>query len=107
VISNRPTIKIHRDLVWALESARTKLAVTIAAETKWTPPDRWHYYLETVDRIRRLLKKLRKVNPDLLNERHDWIRALESLEQLPAQGEALELCRILRPIVMELGAALE
>jgi hypothetical protein len=83
---------------------RNRLAVTIASETKSTPPDRWKYYLDTADRTRGYIKKLRKSDFDLPKERQCWINALEALRQIPAQAEALELCRMLHEIVVELGA---
>jgi hypothetical protein len=107
VIHNRALTKIHRELVWALESARTRLAVAIAAETKSTPPDRWLYYMETADGMRRAAKRLRKAGSCALNERQNWIYALQALRRIPAQLKALRLCFLLREILKELGSALE
>ena len=87
----------------ALESARPRLAVAIASETKSTPLDRRQYYLETADRMRRFSKKLRKSGFRTLQERREWIHALDALKQLPAQSKALRLCQNLRDIVRGLA----
>jgi hypothetical protein len=99
VIHNRASARFHRELVLALESARTRLAVAMASETKSTPPDRWQYYFETADRTRQFMKRLRKANSDMLHEKQEWIRALESLKHLPAHSKAPRLCQLLREIV--------
>ena len=95
-------MRIHRELLLALESARMRLAVAIAAETKSTPPDQWQYYLDTSDRMRRFIGKLRKKRFDVLQQPQDWIRVTEALKQLPVQDKAPRLCRILQDIVAEL-----
>jgi hypothetical protein len=94
--------KIHRELVLALESARTRLAVAIAFETKSTPPSRWEYYLQTADRTRRFVKKLRQAETDFVQERQDWIHALEDLRRLPDPSRASRLCQALQEIVARL-----
>ena len=94
-------------MVFALESVRNRLAIAIASETKSTPPDRYRYYLETADRARRFVKWLRRIDFDLRHERNDWILALEALRKAPAQGEALELCRMLHDVVIGLGSEME
>lgn len=91
-----------KELLLALESARTRLAVAVAAETKSTPPQRWQYYLETADQMCRCLRKLRKPDGDNPAECQDWRQALETLRQLPLHGEALTLCQILRKVVSEI-----
>jgi len=101
---HRPATKFNRELVLALERARTRLAVAIASETKSTPPDRWRYYLDTSDRMRRFIKRLRAGSGEL-QEHPDWERALEALRRLPPQGKASQLCRILRDIVSEFQIA--
>jgi len=99
---NRASTKVHRELLLALESARTRLAVAMAAETKSTPLDRRQYYLDTADRTRRFMKKLRKANADKATEPQDLIRALETLKQLPIHDKAQRLCQVLRDVVTEL-----
>ncbi len=95
-------MKIHRELLVALESARMRLAVAIAAETKSTPPNQWQYYLDTSERMRRFIGHLRKKRFDMLQQPQDWIRATEVLKQLPIQDKAPQLCRILGDIVARL-----
>lgn len=99
MIHNLAFTKIHRELIWALESARMRLAVAIALETKSTLPDRRRYYLETSDRMRRFIKSLRKEDSDILQESHAWIQALDALNRVPAHSRALLLCQLLREIV--------
>jgi hypothetical protein len=94
---------VHQQLLSALESARTRFAIAIAAETKSTPVERWRYYLDTADRIARFIKKFRKVDSGAALNYQDWIRALEALKRVPLQnGNASRLCRILRDVVMRL-----
>ncbi len=99
MIHNRIPTKFQRELIVALESARTRLAVAIAAETKSTPPERWQYYLETAAHTRRFIKKVRRANADLLQGSREWIDALETLKHLPAQSKALRLAQLLRDLV--------
>jgi hypothetical protein len=98
VVHHRLSVKFDRDLIQALESARTRLAVAIASETKSTPPEQRQYYLETADRMQRFTKMVRAGSGALQN-RHDWERTLEALKRLPAQSKALPLCQTLREIV--------
>jgi hypothetical protein len=99
VIHNRNSTKLHRELLMALESARTRLAVAIASETKSTPPDRLQYYFDTADQARRFNKKLRRLNINSVKTHQDWSHALENLRRIPAQGNASGLCRMLLDIV--------
>ncbi len=107
MIQNRTSTEIQLELLLAIESARNRLAVAIASETKSTPPDRRQYYLETADRMRRISRKLRKDGAGIPQDRQPWIRALEALNRLPAQSKALPLCRILRDIAKRLGGSAE
>jgi hypothetical protein len=102
VIQEQAAEKIHGELLFALESARMRLSVAIAMEAKSTPRDRWQYYLETTDRMGRFIKKLRKTDFELQRDPRGWVRALETLCNLPIQGRASRLCEALREIVMEL-----
>jgi hypothetical protein len=95
-------MKVYRELLFALESARTRLAVAIAAETKSTPLAQWQYYLDTSDRMRVFIRKLRRQSFDEPPEPEDYMRALEALRRLPIQGKAMRLCRILGEIVTKL-----
>lgn len=86
----------------ALESARMRLAVAIAEETKSMPRDRWMCYLDTADQIRTLTKRIRDADLKAAPDARSWIRALDKLDALPVQSRALRLQEILRDIVMRL-----
>jgi chromatin segregation and condensation protein Rec8/ScpA/Scc1 (kleisin family) len=103
VIHNRASTKIYRELILALESARMRLAVAIALETKSTPPDRRWYYMETSDRMRRFIKSLRKRGSDVLQERQAYIQALDALNRVPVHSKAFLLCQLLCDIVAGLA----
>lgn len=101
---------VYQDLLKALESARTRLAIAIAAETKATPLDRWNYYLETADEMRRCLKQLRALPRSGMMSSADWTEALATLRRIPQRsdprsrkGEAHQLCQSLRAVLAQLG----
>jgi hypothetical protein len=98
-MNNKENI-FNKELLFALESARTKLAVAIAEETKSTPPHLWQYYMETSYQMGRCLKRLRNRNSGM--DCRDWRRALEMLKQLPRRGEVSLLCEILREVVSDI-----
>jgi hypothetical protein len=102
VIGVNSSTKIHSELLLALESVRTRLAVAIAAETKSTSVEQWQYYLDTANRICRLTKELRSVKYDGLSRLNVWIGALNSLRRISIHDKALPLCRVLESIVAEL-----
>jgi hypothetical protein len=89
-------------LLLALEAARTRLAVAVAAETKSTPPERWQYYFEISERTRRLIKGLRNANSEMPLLKQRWTEAIESLKQIPAQSKAAQICKLLGDIVTAL-----
>ncbi len=97
-----PSTKIHKELLLALECARTRLAVAVAAETKSTPLHRWQYYLDTADRMRRYIATLRRRTFDAPPPPQAMVRAIEALKHLPVQDQALRLCQLLGDIVTEL-----
>jgi hypothetical protein len=74
----------------------------MAAETKRIPRDRWVYYLEVADQIRRLTKKVRGADFLLLPRAHAWILSLQRLECLSIQGQVSHLSEIVRDIGTEL-----
>ena len=102
MVYRRTLAKYHRELLFALEAARTRLAVAIAAETKSTTPERWQYYFEISDRTRRFIKGLRNANPEMPQLKQRWTEAIESLKQIPAQSEAAQICKLLGDIVAAL-----
>jgi hypothetical protein len=87
--------------VYALESARTRLAIAIALEKKYTLPVRWQYYLDTADQMRQCVKRLRNAKI-LRGDPKGWHCALEMLRKLPAQEQADELCRTLAMVLAEI-----
>lgn len=109
-VSRQPSHGACREFVRALEIARGRLAVAMALEAKATPPDRWRYYRETEDRMRRYLKKLRSDRRSELEERLDLLELARALKRLPfapnhsvaRQGEAQQLCQTLREILAPL-----
>jgi hypothetical protein len=102
VTQNRFPAKIHGELVFALESARMRLSVAIAVETKSTPQDQRRYYLDTTDQIRGFIRRLRRVDYDSPPDAQGWVQALDRLDRLPVQARALRLCQVLRDIMTEL-----
>ncbi len=102
LIRDRIPEDLQKELVLALESARMRLSVAIAMETKSTPGDRRIYYLETAEQMSRFIKRLRNAELDLMAASQGWIRALDTLNRLPDQSRAMRLCQILRDIVMGL-----
>jgi hypothetical protein len=79
-----------------MERARSRLAVAMAAENKITSRERWRYYLETEDRLRRCVREIRRIYGREFWRPYCWMPALELLKQpLPADdrdGEASMLC---------------
>ena len=99
MIQNGISTRVQRELLSALESARTRLAVAMAAETKSTPLDRWQYYLDTTDRMYRYIKKLRQSDIAVSLAPQDLDQAIKSLRQLPDDDKAMRLCKMIRDIV--------
>jgi hypothetical protein len=89
-------------LLFALEVARTRLAVAIAAETKSTPPERWRHYYETAERTRRFVKKLRNADFETAQSTNRWTEAVEALRHFSSDCEAAQLCKLLEEIVARL-----
>lgn len=94
----------RRELVFALERARTRLAVSIASEMKTTRAELWNLYRDTEDRLRRCLKVLRARQRQGAVEEGGATDALEALRRLslhllPSEtgpGDARQLCRNVR-----------
>jgi hypothetical protein len=94
---------VRKELLIALESARTRFAVAAASEKKFTLPARWQYYLDTADQISLSIRKLRKME-DRLAPPEQWASSLEKLRRMPLHAQAHQLCRILRDLAAELEA---
>lgn len=96
--------RVHRDLVHALEHARSRLAVAAAADTKLMTTEKWREYLETEASLRRCLRELRLRQHA---ERHLPASAASgllheiasTLRQETRRGDAQLLCRRLREIL--------
>jgi hypothetical protein len=102
VIKKYVSNKIRGELLFALESARTRLAIAMTAETKSTPVELWRYYLDMANRLCLLIKKLRAAGQDLDPVLNHWICALSALRQISIHDKARPLCRVLEDIVTEL-----
>lgn len=95
----------YHELLYALESARSRLAVAIAAENKATPRELWRLYLATEDRTRRCVREIRGHAAQRNGRRAGWIQALSLLRQpLPAgdrtgRSEAQRLCQLLSEVL--------
>jgi len=108
---NRNSDLTLRRLLYALECARSRLAVAMAAESKVTPPARWQSYIETEDRMRRCLKRLRVLHCALPLEALGWLPTLEALQHAPGRvdpgsqrGEAQHLCQFLGDVLARIEA---
>jgi hypothetical protein len=86
---------LQKSLLFALESARTRLAVAIASEKKNTLPERWQSYLEMVDQMRHSIKRLRNAKIHG-GAPYEWKCAFEMLRSLSGKETVDELCRILK-----------
>jgi hypothetical protein len=73
----------QRRVFFALERARSRLAVAYAAERKRTTADRWLRYLEVDGRMRVLLRRLRSGWDPAPDPPAEWIHAIDGLENLP------------------------
>jgi hypothetical protein len=74
------------ELVHALETARSRLAVAVAADSKVTTLSQRKHYLETDARLRRCLRKLRARQRPGRSGHLIWTECLESLGLLLAEG---------------------
>lgn len=97
--------RLYRELLYALESARTRLAVAIAAENKATPREQWLHYLETEDRMRRCVREIRRHTSRSIGRQAGWLEALCLLKQpLPeedsnSRSAARQLCHRLYDVL--------
>lgn len=90
------------ELVLALQSARTRLAVAAAAGRRSTPPAVMRRYLDTDERLGRVLKKMRASREDRAINSFTGSGALESLRGIADSDDPAHLSRILGDIVAEL-----
>jgi hypothetical protein len=102
MIENHILTEISPDLILALESARTRLSIAIAMESKSTPPILWRHYLDTADRMSRFMRKLRQNEGRMAMNAEKGGRVLEALRQISAENNARRLCQILEDMVLDL-----
>jgi hypothetical protein len=96
--------RLLEELVHALEVARSRLAVTVAAENKRILPHQRNLYAETDARARSFLKGLRSCRRPGRPGAVTWAQGLESLrrfvaEDMATNGGSLHLCSRLRDIL--------
>lgn len=97
--------RLYKDLLCALERARSRLAVAIATENRFTPRERWRHYLETESRMRQVVREIRNRSGRSYRKQFAWLQALDVLSQpLPApdghsHGEASALCDKLHAVL--------
>lgn len=97
--------RLYRELLHAMESARSRLAVAIAAENKTTTRERWRYYLATADRMRNCVKEIRQLRGPGMPRHIVWHHALDLLKQplSPKEdersGEAQRICKRLHDVL--------
>lgn len=102
MIPGKTAEKMHGKLIVALESARMRFSVAIASESKSTPRDRYHYYIETTERAGRCIRLLRANGSDMEGDPLLFGRVLERLRIIPEQNNASRLCELLQTLVSEL-----
>jgi hypothetical protein len=109
-INRRGDVTLN-SLLHALECARSRLAVAMAAESKLTPREGWRSYVAIEDRMRRCLKMLRSLRRTPAQEVAVWLPTLEALQHLSAaqdtrlrRGEAQHLCRYLDEVLARIEA---
>jgi hypothetical protein len=94
---------LKRDLLLAMETARSRLAIAIAEESKYTPWNQRQYYLDTADRMRRNIARLRTEKSSEGFQLQEWILALEALREIPLNDRAQAICERLCRILAMLG----
>jgi|GEM_PF-1750388 len=94
---------LKRELLLAMETARSRLAIAIAEESKYTPWNQRQYFLDTADRMRRNIARLRTEKSSEGFQLQEWILALEALREIPLNDRAQAICERLRRIITMLG----
>jgi hypothetical protein len=102
MIENHILTEIPADLIVALESARTRLSIALAAQSKSTPPVLWRQYLDTADRMSRFMRKLRQNGGEMVMKIKQGGHVREALLQIAEENDARRLCQILEDIVSDL-----
>ena len=94
---------LKRNLLLAMETARSRLAIAIAEESKYTSWNQRQYYLDTAERMRRNIARLRTGKSTEGLQLREWILALEALREIPFNDRAQAMCERLRRIITMLG----
>ncbi|HSW39384.1 MAG TPA: hypothetical protein VLL97_07825 [Acidobacteriota bacterium] len=101
-MQTRLSVDTHRDLLIALESARTRLAVAMAVEYKSTPPARWRYYLATADRMTAVVRRLRASGGEIQCKEWSPGDVVAILKSVGADNNPARICRIFGKIADEM-----
>jgi hypothetical protein len=94
--TGRDGFALKKDLLRALETARSRLAIAIAVESKSTPADRRRYYLDTADYLRIHIARLREERCNEKSPLQNWASVLETLRKMSVKNRAHTLCTDLR-----------
>ncbi len=78
---------LYSEFLYAMENARSRLAVAMAAETKVTSRERWHRYREVEERLRRYIKDLRTNYSRSEGWQIGWVEAMSLLKEPLAASE--------------------
>jgi hypothetical protein len=87
--------------------------VTVAAESKKTTAERWSQYMQTEDRMRRCVKRLRLGCQPARSQTPAWVQAIEELKGFPEslegdrRTEAQRMCHHLSRVLSRLEPDLE
>jgi hypothetical protein len=101
------------ELLSALERARTQLAIAVAAEAKITTLENRLRYVQTEERVRRSVKRLRRGIVLRTARLHIWSLALRALQRFPPEFEggresrSQRMCRCLLDVVATIEPDLE
>ncbi|MBN2243378.1 MAG: hypothetical protein JW793_11885 [Acidobacteria bacterium] len=90
---------VRKELLFALETARSRLAIAIAEESKSTPWALRRHYLDTSERMRQCITKLRNGENHKSRLSQDWLSALDQLRGIDLSGGARPICSRLDGIV--------
>jgi len=93
---------LKQELLFALETARSRLAIAIAEESKSTLWNQRRYYLDTTDHMRQFIVKLRNDRNERGFSMETLSSALEQLREVSLNDGARYLCGRLRGIVAAL-----
>jgi hypothetical protein len=98
-----------QDVIRVFETARSRLAVAVAADSKITPPGQRECYRETDQRLRRCLRDLRSLHRLELSEFVHWSDNVAALRSLlasfsPGKGRSRELCVRLQDVLARVEA---